>query len=258
MTTPLFTGVGVALVTLFDDDGEVDLDATAALAAELVAAGITRRRPRRVDRRGGDVRRRRTRRTRQGRAGGDPGRPSRSSSAPVPPRPARPPASPPRSPPAGPTACSCCHRRGAPTPSAYYEQVVAAADGALPVLGVPLPADVGAGHRRRPPPRLTDVGVVGLKDSSGDASRLVRTLEAFEGALTSDRRGCCRRPDRSARPVPSSPWPTSSPAWPSPRSAATSPPSARSRRVQQRAAGPAGVKAVLAERTGRSRRTRVG
>ena len=35
MADPVFTGVGVALVTLFDDDGEVDLDATAALAAEL-------------------------------------------------------------------------------------------------------------------------------------------------------------------------------------------------------------------------------
>ncbi len=32
-------------------------------------------------------------------------------------------------------------------------------------------------------PRLTDVGVVGLKDSSGDPSRLVRTLETFAGDL---------------------------------------------------------------------------
>ena len=40
MIEPLFTGVGVALVTLFDDDGDVDTDATAALAAELAAAGV--------------------------------------------------------------------------------------------------------------------------------------------------------------------------------------------------------------------------
>ena len=40
MAVPVFTGVGVALVTLFDDDREVDLDGTAALAAELAAAGM--------------------------------------------------------------------------------------------------------------------------------------------------------------------------------------------------------------------------
>src|SRR5918993_4611745 len=40
MAAPVFTGVGVALVTLFDDDREVDLDGTAALAAELAAAGM--------------------------------------------------------------------------------------------------------------------------------------------------------------------------------------------------------------------------
>jgi len=37
---PVFTGVGVALVTLFDDDGEIDVGATAAHAARLVEAGI--------------------------------------------------------------------------------------------------------------------------------------------------------------------------------------------------------------------------
>jgi 4-hydroxy-tetrahydrodipicolinate synthase len=40
MTQPLFTGVGVALVTLFDESGEVDAPATGRLAAELVAAGL--------------------------------------------------------------------------------------------------------------------------------------------------------------------------------------------------------------------------
>ena len=40
MPEPLFTGVGVALVTLFDDDGEVDAKATADLAATLVDLGI--------------------------------------------------------------------------------------------------------------------------------------------------------------------------------------------------------------------------
>jgi len=40
MTGPLFTGVGVALVTLFDDDGELDAKATAEHAATLVELGM--------------------------------------------------------------------------------------------------------------------------------------------------------------------------------------------------------------------------
>lgn len=36
----LFTGVGVALVTLFDDDGRLDAPATAALAGQLVELGV--------------------------------------------------------------------------------------------------------------------------------------------------------------------------------------------------------------------------
>jgi 4-hydroxy-tetrahydrodipicolinate synthase len=40
MTRPLFTGAAVALVTLFDDDGEVDAKATAAHAAALVELGM--------------------------------------------------------------------------------------------------------------------------------------------------------------------------------------------------------------------------
>jgi 4-hydroxy-tetrahydrodipicolinate synthase len=40
MTRPLFAGVGVALVTLFDDAGEVDAKATAEHAATLVDLGV--------------------------------------------------------------------------------------------------------------------------------------------------------------------------------------------------------------------------
>src|SRR4051794_35776601 len=40
MADPVFTGVGVAMVTLFDDDGEVDLAANAELARDLAAAGM--------------------------------------------------------------------------------------------------------------------------------------------------------------------------------------------------------------------------
>lgn len=38
--SPPFTGVGVALVTLFDDEGEIDAPATADHAARLVDAGV--------------------------------------------------------------------------------------------------------------------------------------------------------------------------------------------------------------------------
>ncbi|MCW2678279.1 MAG: putative Dihydrodipicolinate synthase [Modestobacter sp.] len=37
---PLFTGVGVALVILFQDDGALDAPATADLSVRLVALGV--------------------------------------------------------------------------------------------------------------------------------------------------------------------------------------------------------------------------
>jgi 4-hydroxy-tetrahydrodipicolinate synthase len=40
MAAPVFTGVGVALVTLFDDQGELDAPGGAALAAQLVDLGV--------------------------------------------------------------------------------------------------------------------------------------------------------------------------------------------------------------------------
>lgn len=40
MGEPVFTGVGVALVTLFDDGGELDAAATGRLAAQLVETGV--------------------------------------------------------------------------------------------------------------------------------------------------------------------------------------------------------------------------
>jgi len=41
MHTPVFSGVGVALITLFDEDLAVDASRTADLAAQLVALGVT-------------------------------------------------------------------------------------------------------------------------------------------------------------------------------------------------------------------------
>ena len=40
MAEPVFTGVGVALVTLFDAEGEVDAAATGGLAGRLVDEGL--------------------------------------------------------------------------------------------------------------------------------------------------------------------------------------------------------------------------
>jgi 4-hydroxy-tetrahydrodipicolinate synthase len=40
LAEPLFSGVGVALVTLFDDVGQLDTDATAAHARRMVDAGV--------------------------------------------------------------------------------------------------------------------------------------------------------------------------------------------------------------------------
>ena len=37
---PVFSGVGVALVTLFDDDGRVDVPGTADLAGRLAETGL--------------------------------------------------------------------------------------------------------------------------------------------------------------------------------------------------------------------------
>ena len=65
---------------------------------------------------------------------------------------------------------------------------------------VPLPGDVGTGHRRRRAPRpRPSSGWSALKDSSGDAPRMVRTLDAVRRRpLRRVGRGCCRRPGRSA------------------------------------------------------------
>ena len=41
MTRPPFEGVGVALITLFDDDGRLDAQSSADLASKLVAAGLS-------------------------------------------------------------------------------------------------------------------------------------------------------------------------------------------------------------------------
>jgi 4-hydroxy-tetrahydrodipicolinate synthase len=256
MADPVFTGVGVALVTLFDDDGGVDLDANAELARDLAAAGVraiviagstgeaaTLDGPERVALvkvvreaiptdvpivvgTGAPSTRQATRLTAEVVAGG-------ADAVLV--------LSPPLS----------------TDPVPYYREVVAAA-GATPVLGYHFALMSAPGIDVDLLPRLTDVGVVGLKDSSGDPARLVRTLESFAGDL-----------------YVGSPWLLSAAGplgaagailavanvEPELSIAAFDGDAAAQRQlaaIAQRAGGPGAVKAVLAERTGRSARTRVG
>lgn len=176
MTEPLFTGVGVALVTLFDDRLDVDAAATADHAARLVGLGIqavvvagstgeaasldTGERTQLV----GAV----------AAAVGDrvpvvagTGAPSARQAAEL----------------TRAAVDAGAHGVLALSPPAtldsrpYYE-VVAAAAGAVPVLAYHFPAVSAPGI---PVERLAELRVSGLKDSSGDPNRLLATLGAFGG-----------------------------------------------------------------------------
>ena len=181
MSAPLFRGVGVALVTVFDDTGEVDTAATASLAAELVDHGITA-----VVIAGstGEA------------ATLDPGERAALTTAV---RAAVPATVPVITGTGAPSARQAVRHTeeavgaGAdgvlalsPPRSAdlegYYGQVVAAA-GDVPVLGYHFPAMSAPGIPLDALPRLAELGVVGVKDSSGDPQRMVRTLDEFAGDL---------------------------------------------------------------------------
>lgn len=68
---------------------------------------------------------------------------------------------------------------GSCDPRTYYEAVAGAA-GSMPVIAYHFPAVSAPGI---PVELLEDLPVAGLKDSSGDAERLVAELDAFAGAL---------------------------------------------------------------------------
>jgi 4-hydroxy-tetrahydrodipicolinate synthase len=256
MAEPVFTGVGVALVTLFDDDGGVDLDATAELARDLAAAGIraiviagSTGEAATLD---GAERVALVKVVREAIPPDVPivvgtGAPSARQAARLTAEVVA----------GGADAVLVLSPPHSADPTAYYRDVVAAA-GATPVLGYHFPLMSAPGIDVDALPRLTDVGVVGLKDSSGDPSRLVRTLETFAGDL-----------------YVGSPWLLSAAGplgatgailavanvEPELSIAAFDGDVGAQRELAvaaARAAGPAGVKAVLAERTGRSARTRVG
>ena len=174
---PLFTGVGVALVTLFDDDGEVDLAATAGLAADLVQVGLraiviagSTGEAATLD---GAERVALAKVVREALPAGVPvivgtGAPSARQAARLTAEVV-----------AGGAADGLLvlSPPGAADPVGYYAEIVRAA-GDIPVLAYHFPAMSAPGIDVDTLPRLTDVGVAGVKDSSGDPSRLLRTLDA--------------------------------------------------------------------------------
>ncbi len=178
MPEPLFTGVGVALATLFDDDGEVDAKATAGLAATLADLGVrgvvvagstgeasaltagervallteTRRAvPSGVPviaGTGGASARQAAALTRDAREAG-----------------------------ADAVLALCPPRNNDPRP--YYDAVAEAAGG-LPALAYHFPQTAPPGI---PVEALPDLPVQGMKDSSGDPERLLSELEVFDRPL---------------------------------------------------------------------------
>jgi dihydrodipicolinate synthase/N-acetylneuraminate lyase len=177
---PVFVGVGVALVTLFDDVGEVDYEATTAHAERLVEAGvravIVAGTTGEVDALADEERLRLLDAVR-----------------------ARLPASAGAAVVAGTGAPSTrqAHRltaatagtgvdavlarspRGVADPRNYYRGVAEAA-GSLPVLAYHFPAVAPPGI---PLEMLPELPVSGCKDSSGDPDRLLATLNSWQGWL---------------------------------------------------------------------------
>jgi 4-hydroxy-tetrahydrodipicolinate synthase len=175
---PPFTGVGVAIVTLFDDRGDLDAPATADLAARLVEAGV-----RAVVVAGST-----------GEAAAlsanervtllDAVRAGVPASTPVVAGTGAPSA---RQAVAfteaavdhGADAVLALSPPGAADPRSYYDAVAKAA-GASPVLAYHFPALSPPGIRLE---LLSDLPVAGCKDSSGDPNRLLATLAAYRNPL---------------------------------------------------------------------------
>lgn len=169
----VFSGVGVALATLFDDDGEVDVAATAAHAARLVELGVaavlvagTTGEAATLS---NDERDRLLAAVLDAVDGRVPvlagtGAPSARQAAELTVRARH----------GGADAVLTLSPPGTADPRPYYERVAEAAGG-VPVLAYHLP-------QVSPPGLEIDVigslPVAGCKDSSGDAERLLATLEA--------------------------------------------------------------------------------
>jgi 4-hydroxy-tetrahydrodipicolinate synthase len=174
----LFTGVGVALVTLFDDDGALEAKATADLAARLVELGV----------RGVLV---------AGTTGEAAALTADERSELIGAVRAALPADVPvvagagaatgpqaallteRAFDAGADAVLALSPPGVPDPRPYFDRVAAAAAG-RPLLAYHFPFASSPGV---PVALLPELPVSGLKDSSGDAARLLHEADVFDGDL---------------------------------------------------------------------------
>ena len=176
---PVFTGVGVALITLFDDSGDLDAAATADLAERLVGLGVRavvvagstgEASALNLGERAELLRAVRARLPSGGAvliAGT--GAPSARQAAEF--------------------TCSARDEGadavltlsppGAGDPRPYYQEVAGAAEG-LPVLAYHWPAMSAPGI---PVAMLHRLPIAGCKDSSGDPDRLLETLDAWQGPL---------------------------------------------------------------------------
>ena len=171
----MFTGVGVALVTFFDDDGRVDPHATAEHAARLVERGVRgvvlAGTTGEADRLSSDDRVALLRAAREavgetaalvvGTGRPDVGEAVAMSRAAVD---------------AGADAVLVLSRPGDDDPRAYYGAVAAAVRAEAPLFAYHYPAVSPPGI---PVEALADLPVDGLKDSSGDAERLVAELQVL-------------------------------------------------------------------------------
>lgn len=172
----MFTGVGVALVTLFHDDRSLDAAGTADLAARLVDAGVravlVAGTTGEADTLDDDERRRLLDAVRArvdvvvlaGTGGAWAGQAARRTAA------ARD---------GGADAALVLSPRRVPDPAPYFAEVAAAA-GDLPLLAYHFPAVSAPGI---PVETLPSLPVVGTKDSSGDPERLLRTLTSWDGLV---------------------------------------------------------------------------
>ena len=173
----LFTGVGVALVTLFDSDGGLAAKPTAELAARLVDLGLTAvlvagttgeasaLTPEEREELVGAVR--------AALPAGVPviagtGAPTGRQAAVLTERAFG----------AGADAVLALSPPGVADPRRYYDRVSASAPG--PVLAYHFP---GASAPGIPVDVLADLPIAGLKDSSGDAARLLHERDVFAGDL---------------------------------------------------------------------------
>ena len=178
MPEPLFTGVGVALATLFDDDGEVDAKATAGLAATLVDLGV---RGVVVAGSTGEASAltagERVALLTETRRAVPPGVPVIAGTGGASARQAAALTRDAREAGADAVLALCPPRNNDPRP--YYDAVAEAAGG-LPALAYHFPQTAPPGI---PVEALPDLPIQGMKDSSGDPERLLSELEVFDRPL---------------------------------------------------------------------------